>query len=429
MGAASYLRKTCRLCESLNVEKVVPLEPIPLPDKFLTKDQLGKVSEEFFAIDLYMCHDCGHVQILEMINPEFLWDDDFSFHSGHSKGVMEHFDEVSQMVIRQYKPASTSLVVDVGSNDGTMLKFFKKAGYRVLGIDPIKRIAQEATEAGINTLPTIMTPEVAKEIKEQEGPASVVMAFNVFAHAHDMGSMAESIRSLLAPDGVFIFEVQYLMDIIDRMLFGTIFHEHMSHHSMLSMQQFLKRHGMELIDVERNLMQGGSIVGVVQLTGGKRPVSSALTDLLKMEKARGLDKPATMKEFGRRLAAMRKQLKELTTKWKEQGATIAGYGAARSGPTLIAQLDLGDAISFIVDDHPQKVNKFTPGHNIAVLPTSELYKRMPDYVVILAWIHAKTIIESNRKYLEGGGHFVVCIPDIRVVGAEQEVINVPGNRY
>jgi len=419
MGASSHLRKTCRLCEGLNIEKVVPLEPIPLPDKFLTKDQLGTVSEEFFPVDIYMCRDCGHVQILEMINPEILWDDDFSFHSGQSKGVIEHFDEVSQKVIQQYKPTSTSLVVDVGSNDGTMLNFFKKAGFRVLGIDPIKRIAQEATEAGIKTLPTILTPEVAQKIRNQEGPASVVMAFNVFAHAHDMGHMAESIRSLLAPDGIFVFEVQYLMDIIDRMLFGTIFHEHMSHHSMLSMQQFLKRHGMELIDIERNSMQGGSIIGVVQLTGGPRPVSTAVTELLKLEKERGLDKPQTMKEFGRRLNAMRKQVKELLTKWKGQGATVAGYGAARSGPTLIAQLDLGDAISYIVDDHPQKVNKFSPGHHIEVLPTSELYKRMPDYVVILAWIHAKKIIESNVKYLEDGGHFVVCIPDIQVVGAGQ----------
>ncbi len=424
MEAASYLRKTCRLCDSVNVEKVVALEPIPLPDKFLTKDQLKKVSQEFFAVDLYMCHDCGHVQILEMINPAILWDDDFSFHSGHSKGVIEHFDEVSDSIIRKYKPAKQDLVVDVGSNDGTMLKFFKKQGYRVLGVDPIKRIAQEATAAGIKTLPTIMTPQVAETIKEQEGPASVVMAFNVFAHAHEMGSMAESIRSLLSPDGVFIFEVQYLMDIIELMLFGTIFHEHMSHHSMLSMQQFLKRHGMELIDVERNSMQGGSIIGVVQLIGGTRPVSSRVTELLELEKVRGLDKPATMKEFGRRLAAMRKQLNELTAQWKSQGATIAGYGAARSGPTLIAQLGLGDAISYILDDHPQKVNKFTPGHNIAVLPTSELYARLPDYVVILAWIHAERIIAGNRKYLDNGGHFVVCIPDIKVVSAGQAAVSL-----
>ena len=246
-----------------------------------------------------------------------------------------------------------------------------------------------------------------------------VMAFNVFAHAHDMGSMAQSIRLMLASDGVFIFEVQYLLDIVDRMLFGTIFHEHMSHHSLLALQPFLKRHGMELIDVERNPMQGGSIIGVAQLTGGERHVSPRLTELLKIEKERGLDRPEVMKEFSSRLSLMRKQLKELTSKWKTEGATIAGYGAARSGPTLIAQLDLGKDLSYVVDDHPQKVNKFTPGHNIPVLPTAELNKRMPDYVVILAWIHAQKIIGSNRKYLENGGHFVVCIPNIQVVGAEQ----------
>ena len=176
---------------------------------------------------------------------------------------------------------------------------------------------------------------------------------------------------------------------------------------------------MELIDVERVTIQRGSIIGTAQRTGGPHPLSPSVEELLALEKERRLDRPETVRQFADRLTQLKEQAGALITEWKRQGATIAGYGAARSGPTFIAQLNLGDAISFIVDDHPQKVHKYTPGHRIPVLPTEELYKRMPDYVIILAWIHAKKIIAENKKYLEQGGRFVVCCPEVQVIGAEQ----------
>ncbi len=418
MSKSFYHRQTCRLCESKNVEMVVPLAPIPLPDKYVTKDQLNKPFE-LFPVDLYMCHDCGHVQLLDVINPDVLWDRDFSYHSGQTPGIIEHFEDITEKIVCRYNPAANSLIFDVGSNDGSMLQCFKKRGFRVLGIDPAKEIAQKATDAGIETLPEMFTPDLARKIKEKYGPASVIMAFNVFAHADDMSGMAESIHHLLAPEGVFLFEVQYLMDIIDHMLLGTIFHEHLCHHSVKPMMQFLRRHGMELIDVERVTIQRGSIIGTAQLIGGPRPVSPSVERLLALEKERGLDRPETIKQFANRLAQLKQQAQGLIAQWKRDGATVAAYGAARSGPTFIAQLGLGDVISFIVDDHPQKVHKYSPGHRIPVIPTEELYKRMPDYVVILAWIHAKKIIAANRKYLEQGGHFVVCCPEVQVIGQKQ----------
>jgi hypothetical protein len=405
-------RDNCRLCSSPNLERVINLAPVPLAEKYTNPGDPDDC--EAFPIDVYMCRACGHVQLLDVIDSDRLWDD-YTYHSGQTKGIVEHFEEVAAQVIARYAPAAGSLVIDVGSNDGSLLRPFKDKGYRVLGIDPAREIARKATAAGIETLPELMTQELAHSVRAKYGPASVITAFNVFAHADDLNGMAESICHMLAPDGVFLFEAQYLMDIVDKMLLGTFFHEHMSHHSLKPLAQLLKRHGMELINVDRNTIQKGSIIGTVQHAGGPRPVQPAVGELLALEDQHRLDDPATIRGFGERLERNKQQLAGLVAQWKSQGKTIAAYGAARSGPTFIVQFGLGDAIEYIFDDHPQKVHKLSPGHRIPVLPTAELYQRMPDYVFLLAWIHAKKIVANNRKYLEQGGHFVVLCPDVQVI--------------
>jgi hypothetical protein len=178
---------------------------------------------------------------------------------------------------------------------------------------------------------------------------------------------------------------------------------------------------MKLIDVERVPIQHGSLIGTVQRRGGRRPVGDAVGRLLELEEQRGLDRPATLRAFADRIAGLRDDVGTLVKTWKQAGVTVAGYGAARSGPTLISQLGLRGVIDFIVDDHPQKVHRYSPGDGIEILPTEELYRRMPAYTVILAWLHAERIIENNRRYLDGGGHFVVLGPTVRVVGARGDV--------
>ncbi len=407
-------RDNCRLCSSKNLELVVKLAPAPLAEKYTLPGEPDDC--ESFPLDLWMCRDCGHVQLLDVIDSERLWDD-YTYHSGQTKGIVEHFQEVADKVVATHQPAPGSLVIDVGSNDGSLLRPFKAKGYKVLGIDPAREIARKATESGIETLPELMTATLAEAICKKYGPASVITAFNVFAHADDMNGMAESVRIMLGPDGVFFFEAQYLVDIVDKMLLGTIFHEHMSHHSLKPMKAFLARHGMELIDVERNSIQKGSIIGTAQLIGGPRKVQPAVGELLALEERMKLDQIDTIKQFTTRLERNKQQLAKWTAEWKSQGASIAAFGAARSGPTFIAQFGIGDCISYIFDDHPQKVNKLSPGHRIPVVPSSELEKRMPDYTFILAWIHAKKIVASNRGYLEKGGKFVIFCPDVQVIDA------------
>lgn len=419
MSATVTHRNTCRLCDSGKVERVVDLEPIPLSEAYSTDSALARNASRF-PIDVYMCADCGHVQQLDVIDSENLWDS-YTYYSGQAKGMPEHFRQMADKFSKTAQPPEGSLVFDIGSNDGSLLKPFQEAGYRVLGIDPATGVAQRANDAGIPTICNFMSVDVAKQIRAEHGPANIICAFNVFAHADDLGAMADSIRELLASDGLFFFEAQYLLDIIDGVLVATIFHEHMSHHSVKPMVEFLDRHGLQLIAAERSPIQHGSLIGTVQLKGGRRPVGSSVRELLDLEKRRGLAELSTFRNFNDKVKELRQRTANLIADWKASGKKIAGYGAARSGPTLIAQFGLKGAIDFIVDDHPQKVGKFETGDGIPVVPTAQLTDRMPDYTIILAWVHARKIIETNQEYLEKGGHFVVLCPETRVVGKDGDV--------
>ena len=414
-----FHRETCRLCDSQNVELVVKLEPIPLSENYCNDSDTGKRAVRY-PVDLYMCKDCGHVHQLDVVDSKSLWEN-YTYYSGEAIGMPEHFNQVAAKIIDAYKLPTNSLVIDIGSNDGTLLRPFKNAGYRVLGIDPAGEIAKMATESGIETIPELMSLSLAGNIRKKWGEAHIVCMFNAFAHADNMGDIAESIRAMLAPGGIFVFEAQYLLDIIDRMLIATIFHEHMSHHSVKALTIFFARYGLELIDVERVQIQHGSLIGSVQLIGGKHKAKPSVRQLLDLERQRRLDKIETLKCFGEKIAQLRERTSKLVNTWQSNGVTVAGYGAARSGPTLISQLGLTGAIDFIVDDHPQKVNKYSSGDGIRIRPTTDLCKLMPAYTVILAWVHSAKIIATNREYLDKGGHFVVLCPETRVVGKEGDI--------
>jgi SAM-dependent methyltransferase len=415
MEASMHKRTTCRLCESANIELVVPLDPIPLTEKYIIEDELNEETY-LYRIDLYMCLECGHVQIMDVINPRVLWHE-FTFRSAQSQMIVDHLHEVARQTCRKYGVKPGSFVIDVGSNDGTLLQGFKNQGMDVLGIDPAENVAKEAIAKGILTIVDFLTPALARQIRQAYGEANIVSCFNAFAHADQLKELATSIRDLMAPGGIFIFEAQYLVDLIDHMVLGAIIHEHLSHHSVKPMAQFLKMVGLELIDVERNHFQGGSFIGVAQKTGDRREINPSVFRHVEAEIKRGFDRPARIKSLYDRLSLLKNNVAERIKQWKEQGAMVAGYGAARSGPTLLAQLQLGKEISFIVDDHPQKVNRYTPGDKIKILPTKELCLRMPEYTIILAWVHAKKIIADNLEYLKRGGQFVVCCPEVRVIDA------------
>jgi len=408
-----HQRQTCRLCDSQDVTLVVPMTPTPIADAYVTADQLGQVQEPY-PLDLYQCRSCGHVQLLDVVDPAVIFRK-YSYFSGRSPGIVRHFREYANRVIDAIGLPAGSLVVDIGSNDGCFLGMFRERGMRVLGIDPAENIAAVANASGIETWPTFFDRVTADRIRAERGPVPLVTANNVFAHTDDMAGMADAIASLLADDGVFAFEVSYLLDVIDHLLLGTIFHEHLCYHSVQPLDAFLHRHGMELIDVQRVTIQGGSLICMAQRVGGPRPVNPSVGKLKALEDARKLHDPATVRTLSTRIDEVGEQTRQMVNDLHAAGRHMAGFGAARGGTLLMYHFGLGDVLEFLVDDSPDKQGLYSPGHHIPVLPTAALYEQRPDDTFILAWVHTKSIVQQHRRYLEEGGRFLTCFPRLNIV--------------
>ena len=264
MKSLFYHRKTCRLCHSEAVETVVPLAPIPIatPNIGLATKGTdgGGIATTLAPLDLYLCHACGHLQLLDIIDPEVQYTH-FAYTTSISLGLTEHFDRMADSVIARAKLAPGALVVEIGSNDGTLLRFFKQRGMRVLGIDPARATALRATAEGIETLPTFFTATLADKIRTEHGPAAVIISNNTFANLDDLDDPTDGIRRLLADDGLFVFETQHGADVIRRMLIDTIYHEHLSYFLVGPLVPFFARHGMTLFAAEHLTTKGGSIRG------------------------------------------------------------------------------------------------------------------------------------------------------------------------
>ena len=391
----------------------MPLRPSALADSYIPREQLA-VPQQKFPLDVFLCRDCGHLQLLDVVDPKFLFSN-YLYVTSVSLGLMEHFRKYAAEILESIKPEPGSLVIDIGSNEGALLKNFKAQGFRVLGVDAARNIAAQANAAGIETIAEFFNAKVAGEIRKKFGTASVVTANNVFAHSDALPEMVDGIRNLLAPDGVFVFEVIYLLDLVQRFTFDTIYHEHLCQHSVKPMQSFFQRHGLQLFDVKRIPTKGGSIRGFVQLAGGPRPVSNSVSELIALEKQVGLDRPASYHKLSEKLSTLGSQTRELLKSLKQQNKHIAGYGASATVTTLIHHFDLAEFIDFIVDDDPLRHGLYSPGFHIPILSAAALTEKKPDYVIILAWQYANPILSKNKSFLESGGHFIIPLPDLKVI--------------
>jgi SAM-dependent methyltransferase len=414
MKASCRRRPDCRLCGSDDLADALKLTPTPLANAFVSQSDLGAV-DPVYPLEVALCRACGHAQLRHVVDPGALFEN-YLYVSGTSPAFVRHFEDYANDLARRYRPRPGALVVDVGSNDGTLLRFFKALGYRVLGIDPAKAIAKEATEAGIETLPAFLTEELAQRIAGERGRCALVTANNVFAHVDDLAGFLRAIRALLAPDGLFAFEVSYLADVYEKCLFDTIYHEHLDYHTVAPLVAFFARESMQLVHVGRVPTHGGSIRGIAQLDGGARPVERSIAELTSLEARLGLRREATFAEFSRRIEAVKLELASLLGRLKSEGARIAGFGAPAKATTLMYHLGLGPGIiDFIVDDSPYKQGLYTPGMHIPVLPASEISARKPGVLVVLAWNFADSIIAKNQAFLRDGGRFVVPLPEVRLI--------------
>ena len=411
MTKTCHRRSTCRLCAGSDLQEVLSLEPTPPANAFVPKELVG-TEQAVFPLDIFFCGTCGHIQLLDVVDPKILFEN-YVYVSGTSPVFVKHFQDYANDVLNTYQPPKDALVVDIGSNDGTLLSFFQKAGQTVLGIDPAKDISQDAAKRGIETWCDFFTPELSAKIKNERGSAHVITANNVFAHADDLVGIVHGIRDLLAPEGVFVYEVSYLVDVFENTLFDTIYHEHVAYHSVKPLQQFFADNGMELISAERIDTHGGSLRGVAQLKSGPHSKQPSVDKMIALEASLGLDQAKTFESFGRHIDEIKAELTGLLKSLKSEGKTIAGFGAPAKATTLMYHFGIGpDIIDFIVDDNPLKQNLYAPGLHIPVLPSQVIYDKKPDAVVIPAWNFAEPIIKNHARYLEQGGQFIVPLPKV-----------------
>lgn len=409
-------RTHCRLCGSSKLELAVPMQASPIADHYVPTDRLAEIQERY-PLDLYLCMDCGHVQNIDVVDPSILFRE-YTYKTSSSLGLVEHYRKFAQEVTHSFEVPAGAFVLEIGSNDGSLLGFFKELGMKVLGVDPARDIAKAATERGIPTIPEFFDSQLAARLREEHGPASIVAANNVFAHADDLADIVRGIHAMLAPNGVFVFEVSYLPDIVDRFLFDTVYHEHVSYHSITPLARFFDRLDMQLFNIERIGSKGGSIRAFVQRKGdGAHAVADVVPAMIEDERRRGFDKLELYRNYAERIAQRKVALNALLADVRAQGKTVAGYGASTTVTTLMWQFELADQIAFLADDNPAKDGLFAPCCHVPVLASDVLYSRKPDYVVILAWNYAEPIMKRHQRFLDEGGTFVIPLPELKVVSA------------
>ena len=410
-----YFRDACRLCQSSELERVIELTPTPPGNRVLRADEIEQPRPSY-PLEVYFCNNCAHLQLGHVVDPEILYQRHYTYVSATSPVFVTHLREYATAMIERFSLVKGGLVADIGSNDGTCLKFFKAAGFEVLGIDPATDIARRASDDGIETIPGFFGFEMARRLREQRGSASLITSHNACAHIDDLSDVIDGVDHWLRDDGLFVMEVGYLVDVYQKIWFDTIYHEHLDYHTLAPLVSFLARHGLEVITVERIAPQGGSIRVIAQKKEGPYPADGSVDDLLALERRLAMQTPEVFRAFNRRVNEVRDELTKLLVDLKQQGHSIAAYGAPTKATTMLMHFGLGrDVLDFTLEDNPLKHGCFLPGALIPILPADELYERRPDYVVILAWNFASPIIEKHRRYHDEGGRFILPMPEPRIV--------------
>ena len=401
----------CRSCGAGDLEVVLSLGRTPLANALLTKEQLDE-PEETYPLELAFCPRCSLVQLTETIPPERLFRE-YLYFSSFSDTMVRHAHDLAHELIATRKLDESSLVVEVASNDGYLLQFYKAAGIPVLGIEPAENVARSAREErGIPTLAEFFGMPLADRIVAEGRRADVLHAHNVLAHVADLNGFVAGIARVLLPNGIAVIEVPYVKDMLDRCEFDTIYHEHLCYFSATALERLFARHGLELEDIERVPIHGGSL----RLTAGRGERSARVHALLEEEAAWGVDSIETYRGFAQRVDRLKRSLRETLAGVKERGARVAAYGAAAKGSTLLNCFGIGsETLDFVVDRSTYKQGRYMPGVHLPIHPPEKLLEDRPDYVLLLTWNFADEIIAQQEAYRRVGGKFIVPVPEPQVV--------------
>lgn len=409
-----HRRTTCRVCRSSKLDRFLELGPTPLANSFLkSPDEFEH--EQFYPLDVYFCRDCSTVQLLDVIDPELLFRQ-YVYVTGTSDTMEAHTREYAQTVVDFLELGHDDLVLEVASNDGSLLRAFKNHEVKTLGVEPAKNIAAMARNSGIETLDEFFNSATASNIRNEYGSARVVIGNNVLAHVDETLDFLIGCRDVLADNGMAVFEVPYLRELLERLEYDTVYHEHLCYFSVTSMARLCDEIGLSVVRIDRLPIHGGSL----RIYAGSKQHYGDHCDMvrstIRSEQQAGMSDPIHYERFAADVENNRRSLSGLLGRLRAQGRTLAAYGAPAKGNTLLNYCGIGpDIIPFTVDKNPLKVGLYTPGTHIPVLEVSALLEQQPDYVLILAWNFSEEIIRQQKEYQDRGGRFIVPIPEPRVI--------------
>lgn len=409
-------QKACAFCGGVSLAEVIDFGEVALAGAFLKKNEIPQ--EKKYPLTVVFCRDCYAVQVRDHVDPKILFATDYYFSSA-IETLRDHFTDYAAEVVGRFLPApSDAVVIEFGSNDGVLLKPLAAQGIStVIGVDPAENIIKTIKDESLILINDFFNISVTDSIVDQYGHADIVMANNVFAHISDINGTTEAVQKVLRDDGVFIFEVHYLGNIIQDLQYDFIYHEHLYYYSLLALENHLARHGMVIFDLKPIPIHGGSIRFYAAKQGSRygKDVSVRVGALRQQEKQFGYDTPETYREFASQVNGKKQKLMALLDALKKNGRSIAGYGASGRANTIIQYCGITDRqLDYMIDDAPAKQGLYTPGSHLPIRSHQALEQDTPDYLLIFAWTFFDEIAAKSTNYLEDGGRMIVPLPDVRV---------------
>jgi SAM-dependent methyltransferase len=414
MAAANHASTAhaCRSCGCTDLKPVLDLGTTPLADRMPAAAHIDR-DEPRFPLEVVFCPECSLLQILETVDPAMLFDDDYPYFSSFSQYLLEHSRKNVLELIERRKLGAQSLVVELASNDGYLLKNYVEHGVPVLGIDPVKALCEAAEKIGVRSRAEFFGLEVARGLTAEGFRADVIHGNNVLAHVADTNGFVAGIAALLKDDGMAVIEFPYVRDLIDHCEFDTIYHEHLCYFSVTAVDKLLRRHGLFLNDIRRLPIHGGSLRLFIEKFEAP---NEAVRSLLAEERTLGLDRLDYYREFSSRVADLKVKLLALLRGLKAEGKTIAAYGAAAKGSTLINYVGIGrDLLDFVADKNVHKQGRLMPGQKVPIVAAEQIAARRPDYVLLLPWNLESEILAQEQAFRDAGGRFIIPVPTPRVV--------------
>jgi len=408
---------SCRICGADNWHTFLDLGNVPLANSFVTDES---EPEETFPLVLMSCRVCRLASLTHVVHPKDLYDHYF-YVSSPSRTMQDHMAGLARRFQRILGLGASSLVVEIGSNNGDQLAKFRPYGCSLLGIDPAQNITEQARARGIDTRTDFFTSAVATKVRAERGPADLILARHVIAHVDDVRDLVAGVRDLLAPDGIFAIEVPYLKELVSRRAFDTVYHEHLSYFLVGTLRRLLEDAGLRMIDVDEFDVHGGSILVTATLPSSRhRTNTERIEGKIRAEETAGLTSDETYDRFGAVVDRLRESLRTCLRELVEAGYVVAGYGASAKGVTWLTTSGIPRGwLAFCSDTTPEKQGTLLPGLGVRVISPEEAREQRPDVYVMLAWNYRDEILAKEADFLNSGGRFLIPIPEPHLVGAKE----------